>query len=62
MPDSIYEPVPYHKWDFFIGRATVDGTLSVHDDSSPFIANLLSRMKELHATQVWIGFNRVTTC
>jgi hypothetical protein len=55
MPDSIYEPVPYHKWDFFIGRATVDGTLSVHDDSSPFIDSLLGSMIDLHAKQVRLG-------
>jgi hypothetical protein len=51
--DVIYEPIRYHKWDFFIGRATVDGTVSLRSlGTSPFIENLLGHMKLLHAKQV----------
>jgi hypothetical protein len=50
--DVTNEPIRYHKWDFFIGRATVDGTMSLRQGTSPFIENLLGQMKIMHATQV----------
>jgi hypothetical protein len=51
--DVTNEPIRYHKWDFFIGRATVDGTMSLRSlGTSPFIENLLGHLKLLHAKQV----------
>jgi hypothetical protein len=51
--DVIYEPIRYHKWDFFIGRSTVDGTMSLRSlGTSPFIEILLGHMQLLHTTQV----------
>jgi hypothetical protein len=47
-------PLPYHKWDFFIGRSTVDGTKALHTNTSPFIENLFQHLAARHATQVKI--------
>jgi hypothetical protein len=55
MPDTENTPIEHYKWDFFIGRSTVDGTKSLtFKGRAPFMDKLFENLQQHHNTLVTI--------